>query len=420
MRGFPWAAPTCRAPGPGTAAGTHKGGREKAGRGRSSAASRQVTPLARPPAAGRRRRPGRPGCPVARPDHRGPPGGPGGSRRPTERGASRVQRRRPGNKARPGRRACATPGAAGPPPPQDRGEGRAPSRRGYSPGSGSPGARAGTNAGGRAGGRTRGGAWTRPLRPGCGGRPQPPRTASLARRQPPGTGAAPTPPPSARRRRAPGAAGPAPAPLPSPQHPSSASGGGAEPRYRPLFTAEPPRQLRGTRPGRETARRKPHPAGRQCAAAAPLGGAERCAPQAAVPPGTARRGPAPPAPLPAAPAACQEPRETIGNIQSRAGRSLIDYRIFSTSSPVKMTVVALLKKHTCMSACCTQVKLIAGENRPVDSASGRCRLPPAALCYPCVSNHTTDLHFVSPRLQLITYRLSGLLDKHPETLSSQD
>lgn len=98
---------------------------------------------------------------------------------------------------------------------------------------------------GRAG-RTRGGVGSRPLRPGCGGRPQPPRSSS-----PPRRGLRPLP-----RRQGNGGQGP-----PTRLRPRLGARLRGTQTSASLPPSEPPRQLRGIRPGRETATRSPTPPG---------------------------------------------------------------------------------------------------------------------------------------------------------------
>lgn len=202
----PRAAPTRRAPGTRAASGARRGAASGARSELAVGAALQLSTAPTPPPP--------------------PPGGPGA------RSAPRRRRRRPGTKR----------GQAAGPAPPSAGLGQSRSGARVLTRCGAAGARAG---------RTRGGAWTRPLRPGCGGQPGPPRTASLARRQPLGTGAAPTPPPSARRRRAAGAGGPAPAPLPSLSTAPARGRGAAAPLARPAPPRrETMRSCRALRPAR--------------------------------------------------------------------------------------------------------------------------------------------------------------------------
>lgn len=261
MRGFPWTVPTCCAPGPPT---------KEAGEG-SSAASGQVPPLALPPpAAGRRRRPGRPGAGGLPCRKAGPPPPPGraGSQ-------PRLRRHRPGNKARPSRRACAAPGAAGPTPRRGWGEGRAPPDAATHPAAALrvPGAGRRPAVGRADAGRSRdppapAGLWLRLRLPSAAsyrlagpaavprGRGRGGRLRPLPRRQGDGEHRTlPRPPPLRRPRFS---------------NPPPARGARSRDTARPCRGAAAAAARDPARPSDGGA--KPHPAGRQCAAAAPLGG----------------------------------------------------------------------------------------------------------------------------------------------------
>lgn len=219
-------------------------------------------PAARPRRARRRRRAGRPGAHCPRPPPPGPaaaarcPAGPRGSR-PAAAAAAPCS----SAAARGTKRGL----AAGPAPRSGLRRGKSLRPGAYSPGCGAPGARPGwrLEAGGRAdAGRSR----DPPARSGRA------RSASLARRRPParggrlrplpcqqGDGGLPGPPPRRCSPRLRGAEPPAPASF-----------------FPCLLLSLPPSRCAG--PGPAASRRgeaPPRPGGRQCAAAAPLGGAER-------------------------------------------------------------------------------------------------------------------------------------------------
>lgn len=167
---------------------------------------------------------------------------------PTERGTRSRRGTKRGQAAGPARRSgrgCSS------------GAGRAPAGA-YSPGCGAPGARAGRADAGRS-----------RVPPAPAGLRRPPPAASQLLAAP---ARAKTPPPSARKRR-PRAADPPP---PAPRRPPA---GHANARLSPSVGAAAAAARDPARP--RDGNEKPHPAGRQCAAAAPLGGA---APPACSPP----------------------------------------------------------------------------------------------------------------------------------------
>lgn len=277
------------------------------------------------------------------------------------------------------------------------GRGKSPSGRGYSPGCGAAGARGWEEAGGRAGGR---GAEPGPAR---SGRAVAAAAAALSRLVPPrwpgggspgtGTGgAAPTPPPSARRRRAPDAAAPASAPPPSLQQPAPRPRG-AEPRYRPPL----PRSRRGScaGPGPTERRRREAPPRRETM--------RRRRPARGLPSAAPRRprASAPPRPPVRSRGAIASAPRSAGRL--RGSRRRRARRGGSSRAPLFGGARAWVRAER--KPLGSQAKTGGAEG-----ASGRCRLPPAALCHPCFSTRSPSACFVSPD------RLPRLLDEHPETL----
>lgn len=153
------------------------------------------------------------------------------------------------------------------------GRGKSPSGRGYSPGCGAAGARGWEEAGGRAGGR---GAEPGPAR---SGRAVAAAAAALSRLVPPRWPGGGSPGTGGRLRPLPRRQGdgehrtlPRPPPLRRPRfsNPPPARGARSRDTARPCRGAAAAAARDPARPSDGGA--KPHPAGRQCAAAAPLGG----------------------------------------------------------------------------------------------------------------------------------------------------